>query len=606
MTKERRQCALQKQIQRLQGRIGALENLSNRFSWARLAIFASGVLVSAIVFFMGYPGIFWLPLAIALLAFLIAVTYHRRIERSILRHKLWLDHKSAQIARMELAWARLPAPTLEAATSLELDLDLTGNYSLHRLLNTAVSSGGTLRLRKWLATTVPEIKETIRRQHLVRELSPLSLFRDKLTLNGMVTVKGAWNWKPGELQKWLEQGAFPPSLRAWLLLLGFLAVVNISLFVLTLTAPMPPWWLVTFLLYAVLFLLRSRELGEPFGESAKIRDALEQLLTVFRQLESFSYLRTPNLKILCAPFLDPADRPSTHLKRFNRIVAATGIRGNPLFWLILNALVPWDYYFAYRLDRHKSEMAGQLPGWMDVWFELEALSSLANLAYLNPNYTFPEVSDSSVGPSPVLLARELGHPLIPDSVRVCNDFSIAEVGEIDIFTGSNMSGKSTFLRTIGVNLVLAFAGGPVCARHLRTIPFRLFTCIRISDSVTDGISYFYAEVKCLKGLLEALEADHPLPLFYFVDEIFRGTNNRERLIGSRAYIQALAGRAGVGLIATHDLELIYLADEIPGISNYHFTDDVRDGRMVFDFQLRNGPSPSTNALKIMRMEGLPI
>jgi len=141
---------------------------------------------------------------------------------------------------------------------------------------------------------------------------------------------------------------------------------------------------------------------------------------------------------------------------------------------------------------------------------------------------------------------------------------------------------------------------------MRTDFFRLFTCIRISDSIADGVSYFYAEVQCLKSLLDELERDHPLPVCYCIDEIFRGTNNRERLIGSRAYIRALAGKPGIGLISTHDLELVHLADEIPKINNYHFTDQVLDGQMVFDYLLHGGPSPTTNALKIMRMEGLPI
>jgi DNA mismatch repair ATPase MutS len=169
-----------------------------------------------------------------------------------------------------------------------------------------------------------------------------------------------------------------------------------------------------------------------------------------------------------------------------------------------------------------------------------------------------------------------------------------------------MSGKSTFLRTVGVNLSLAFAGGPVDARLLRTAPFRMRTCIRIQDSVTDGISYFYAEVKCLKSLLAELEGEHDRPLIYFIDEIFRGTNNRERLIGSRAYLEALAGKFGAGLVSTHDLELVQLADELPPIRNHHFRDEVAEDRLIFDFKLHRGPSPTTNALKIMRAEGLPI
>ena len=169
-----------------------------------------------------------------------------------------------------------------------------------------------------------------------------------------------------------------------------------------------------------------------------------------------------------------------------------------------------------------------------------------------------------------------------------------------------MSGKSTFLRTMGVNLCLAYAGAPVNASAFQTIPLRLCTCIKVSDSVTDGISYFYAEVRRLKMLLRALEADESIPLCFLIDEIFRGTNNRERLIGSRAYIHALTRGHGVGALSTHDLELVTLAETIPQIHNYHFREDVQAGRMVFDYHLRSGPCPTTNALTIMRMEGLPV
>jgi DNA mismatch repair ATPase MutS len=206
----------------------------------------------------------------------------------------------------------------------------------------------------------------------------------------------------------------------------------------------------------------------------------------------------------------------------------------------------------------------------------------------------------------VFQARGLGHPLIPDEQKVCNDFTIRGLGEITIITGSNMAGKSTFLRTLGVNLALAFAGGPANAQELQTVLFRLFTCIKVSDSVTDGTSYFYAEVKRLKRLLIALEENHPIPLFFFIDEIFRGTNNRERMLGSQAYTHTLIEKNGVGLISTHDLELAKLADQTSKIKNYHFRDDIRNGQMVFDYSLHPGPCPTTNALKIMQQAGLPV
>jgi DNA mismatch repair ATPase MutS len=169
-----------------------------------------------------------------------------------------------------------------------------------------------------------------------------------------------------------------------------------------------------------------------------------------------------------------------------------------------------------------------------------------------------------------------------------------------------MSGKSSFLKAVGVNLCLAYAGGPVNAESFHTDLFRVFTCIKINDSIVDGFSFFYAEVRRLKALLDELQENHPFPLLFLIDEIFKGTNNRERLVGSRSYIQSLIGQNGAGLIATHDLELIKLADQFPDIINCHFREEVVDGRMVFDYKLRPGPCPTTNALKIMQMEGLPV
>jgi DNA mismatch repair ATPase MutS len=272
--------------------------------------------------------------------------------------------------------------------------------------------------------------------------------------------------------------------------------------------------------------------------------------------------------------------------------------------LALNVVGPWGLFFAYQLNRCKEQIAEEMPIWLDVWYELEALAALANFAELHPSYCTPQIAGEKA--RPVFQGKGIGHPLLPDSVKVRNDFQIETLGEIVILTGSNMAGKSTFLRALGLNLVLAYTGSVVDAGAFTTVLFRLFTCIRVNDSVSDGISYFYAEVQRLGALLSALETPHSLPLFFCIDEIFRGTNNRERLIGSRAYLRALVGKQGAGLIATHDLELVKLADELPGVRNFHFRDDIDGGKMVFDYILRPGPSPTTNALKIMRSVGLPV
>jgi len=174
-----------------------------------------------------------------------------------------------------------------------------------------------------------------------------------------------------------------------------------------------------------------------------------------------------------------------------------------------------------------------------------------------------------------------------------------------LITGSNMAGKSTFLRTMGINLCLAYSGAPVNATSLRVSLFEIYACIKVSDSLADGYSYFYAEVRRLQGLLARLQAKPTLPMFFLIDEIYKGTNNEERLIGSTAYIHALVGQNCVGAISTHDLELVKLSASLPMLQNYHFREDVRDGQMIFDYKLHDGPCPTRNALKIMKLAGLP-
>jgi DNA mismatch repair ATPase MutS len=270
----------------------------------------------------------------------------------------------------------------------------------------------------------------------------------------------------------------------------------------------------------------------------------------------------------------------------------------------LQLIVPWDFYFSYRLSRCKAAVTPLIPIWVDVWTELEALVSLANLAWLHQEYCIPDFQSSGQGG--VFVAKDLGHPLITCDRKVTNDFELGTDKSIAIITGSNMAGKSTFLRTLGINLVLAYAGGPVSATHFAVSYFRIFACIKVSDSLADGLSYFYAEVKRLKAILDSVK-NHPDAVhFVLIDEIFRGTNNRERRIGSQSYIRALAELPVIGAVATHDLELIRLEQEIPAVANYHFREEIVDGRMVFDYRIHPGPCPTTNALRIMEIEGLPV
>ncbi|MGD9093521.1 MAG: hypothetical protein PVF74_11795, partial [Anaerolineales bacterium] len=338
-------------------------------------------------------------------------------------------------------------------------------------------------------------------------------------------------------------------------------------------------------------------------------DELGKFKHILSFLENYRYGNHKHLKNFCRPFIDSNNHPTAQLRRIKLYTSAIGLRSNPILGFLLNLAFPWDLLFALQINKCRELLVDQLPLWLDKWSELEALKSLSNFAQLNPGYCFPEIKGNkyphNIKTIP-LIAEHIGHPLIPPHEKICNDFEIRKSGEIIIITGSNMAGKSTFVKTLGINLCLAYAGGPVNATSFHSIPFRLHTCIKISDSITDGFSYFYAEVQCLKALLDKVNSDDRYPLLYLVDEIFRGTNNQERLIGSQAYIQNLIGKHGVGVIATHDLELAKLADMNRSIYNYHFKDEVLNGKLSFDYIIRPGPSPTTNALKIMKMEGLPV
>lgn len=623
--KTRRVHALQNQVARLERRWRQLNQISNRYSWARVLTFLAGIALSGGVLLLGNVWLFWLTLAVCLLLFGAVVHAHRRLERMMARFAIWRTLKLTQIARAQLDWKNIPtafALAPDNAHPFAADLDLAGDTSLHQLLDRAVSVAGSQRLYDWLTTLTPQVALIRHRQQIIHELIPLALFRDKLTLNARFSTRQAERWDTQALLAWFQADPSQQSLGRWLFLLVILALLNIVLWSMNQLGWLGPLWLFTFIPYIGLQLLKVRETGEVFHAATAVQAAVEQLVAVLHQLETFSYTRTPHLRQLCTPIWAQAQRPSVYLRRIKWVVAATGIQGNPFLALALNAIAPWNFALAYLLQQYKAAAAEHVPAWLDVWTELEAFGSLANFAYLNPDYTFPtltehlvtepslerenHISRKAADQGLVFKAHNLGHPLIPDAHKVCNDLTIHHLGEVAIITGSNMAGKSTFLRALGMNLALGYAGSVVNAQTLQTDLFRLFTCIKISDSVTQGVSYFYAEVQRLKALLVALERDDRLPLFFCIDEIFRGTNNRERLIGSRAYIYALVNKQGVGLISTHDLELVKLADEMPAITNYHFRDDLVDGAMTFDYRIHPGPCPTTNALKVMRNAGLPV
>jgi hypothetical protein len=604
---------LERQIARLERRARFLGEISRKYWNVRRIIFIAGALLALVFCSVAGTKPAWIVAGLLTILFSVVTVFHNRVRDSLTRISVLKEIKQVQIARILLEWDRLPLseplPSL-AEHPFANDLDIVGERSLHRLLDCAVTKEGSERLRSWLLSVRPDAELIAHRQELVQELKYLSVFRDKLQLLSAVARvstdgaarNGSHHWNSRILVDWIQRTSQHSSLLPTVLVLSALSAVNLACIALGALQVIPQIWPLTLVIYMGGMLFMQYRIATAWGELQDLEKALTHFKAVFRYLESRSYKRTPRLAEVCAPFLDQSKQPSREMKRLGRLAAALGLRTNPLLSFLVHIFVPWDFIFTHRLELLKKELAHLLPRWLDAWYELETLNSLANFAYLNPGYVLPEISSGAKRFS----ARRLGHPLLNHETKVCNDFELDQDQRVVILTGSNMAGKSTFLRTIGVNLCLTYAGAPVNAERLHTSLFRLFTCIKVSDSVQDGLSYFYAEVKRLQALLAAATADDPLPVLFLIDEIFRGTNSRERLIGSRSYIRALSQSNSVGLVATHDLELVKLADEIRGVANLHFREEVSNGRMVFDYRLRMGPCPTTNALTIMRLEGLPV
>ncbi len=401
--KKRREQALSRQIERLDSQLQALKQTSDRLSRIRLVEFVVGV-ITAVIVLLQFGVLPWLGVSIVVLvAFAIFVKLHRNVEISMQRFQIWRDIKQSHLARMNLAWSELP-PVVDVEYPAEhpfaLDIDMVGDRSVLQLVDTAVSVEGSRRVAAWLLETDPVLETTLGRQATVAELKQMPIFRDKLTLHAtLATADNAEEKWPGRrVLTWLDAQTNGRSLRPTFWILSGLAVVNISLLLLNVAGYLPPLFLASWALYGVIFIMRSGDAGPIFEDAYFMEKSLRRLGVVFRFLEMARLGGRTRVQAVCAPFLDEVERPSSYLKRVTRLLAMAGMRQNPFLWLLLNGLVPWDMFVADRLHDCKQDLQTRLPEWLDAWFELEALNSLATLAYLNPDAIFPMVDAGAERP----------------------------------------------------------------------------------------------------------------------------------------------------------------------------------------------------------------
>ena len=526
--------------------------------------------------------------------------------------------------RVERDWSAI-ALTLDERLSdhpYGHDLDVTGHALLTRLLDVTSAGPGRRTLSAWLLDTVPPVGELRARQEAVRELAPAVEWRETLTAH-------AWSAsvaRRGDVDRFLAWAEQAP----WLLdrpavvwasrILPFIMVPVIGLAGMSVLwstglVPRPSDAVVSFAgLFAGWWTI---PLGASVLLSVYARKALlERINAAIAHLSGLSAYAEMLGHVGSATFTAPRmagirDRLATgrgaaqELMRLGSIVRLAEARYSPMAHFALQLLGLWDFHVLAALERWQRTSGAHARDWLAALGEAEALSALGTLWYDNPDWVMPEVVDGA----PRIDARALGHPLLAARSRVSNDIAVGPPGTFVLVTGSNMSGKSTLLRAIGTNVVLAQAGGPVCAASMQLTPVDIWTSIRIDDSLEAGVSLFMAELKRLKRIVDAArDPARPRPLLYLLDEMLHGTNTAERRIAARRVLRHLVEAGAIGAVTTHDLTLAEDPSLDSAAQRVHFTEQFvqREGAMTmtFDYRLRPGLATSANALKLLAMIGL--
>lgn len=594
--------------ERLRARSVRLARLAERADAAARALAAARLLV--VVAALACFAVAWrmpawrAPAAVAgagaTIAFLALVRAHASVRRRHARAAACAASASRDVARADGEWRVFPAtgeglaaPGREA--DLAADLALLGHASLFQLLSRCTTPWGEGRLASLLLAASPA-RDLAARQQAAGELAGRAAWRRRFEAEGAIA-------RPTRDAETLASELAAPSVfdrRPWLgPAAAGLGIVTVAQIIAAGSWSLPTlaWPCVALnVLITALAASRLQSEYEPLLDRHEAVTACAGMLGVLGRAR----FRTAPLRGLAARARGSSgEDAASALARLSRILDALGLRRNAMWWPV-QALTLWDAWQVARLARWKRRHGAAVADWLLALGDAEALASFGAHAEVF-GLGFPDV-----GGSPPLVASALAHPLLPQGRAIANDLSLTSTRRVLVLTGSNMSGKSTLLRAAGLNAVLALAGGPVHAASMAMRPCRVLTSIRVTDALDEGVSLFYAEVRRLKAIVVAAEDPAGLPVLFLVDEILRGTNARERHLASRALVTRLAGGGAAGIVTSHDVELTSIAASVPAVVNGHFREEIRDGRMTFDYLLREGPVTTTNALAILKLEGLEV
>jgi hypothetical protein len=587
-------------VTRRTAELAQLDRQGARLANLRTIAFLVFAGLSLAVIFEKLPRVGLLGALAGLAGYVALAIVHARVLRNESMAKVLLALNRRGLARLDGKWHAFTEKGAELLPEGHLygaDLDVVGQGSLFQRLDDTGTKAGEKQLAEWLLTPAPDAATVRARQEALKELAPALDFRQALIAEARLAGKDKAD--PSRFIAWAE-GPSPLDAIRWAYPIAHvLPVLTISAGLLAANDVISalPFWIGLAIQVAIVFATRI-PLGKMWEALMLGERGFVRFEGTFLAIDSQPF-QAPLLQQLKSGLQD-GPPVSTRLKAFARLMGFAELRASGQLHPIINALTLWDVLVLFRLDAWRAGHGRGVRRWFEALAQLEALSSFASWPFERPQDAWPTVDDGPVH----FEAKALAHPLL--DAPVTNDVTLPGPGHAWVITGSNMSGKTTLMRTMGLNAVMALAGLPVCASSLAVSRVQVMTSMRVKDSLERGVSYFYAEVQRIKALLETSKAHRDRCLF-LLDELFMGTNTKERQVASRQLMLMLLDAGAAGAVTTHDLSICELATERPErVKNVHFRDQIHDGEMTFDYRLREGVVQTTNALEVLRRAGVPV
>jgi predicted ATPase len=578
-------------------RLALLKKRQLAISLLRLLVFAGGGILTAFAFGHSiYSGI--LLLLTTLVAFLVLVRKSASYSEKVVHTENLISINGNELKCLDGDYSAFDGGSDFRNPDHEFsgDIDIFGEDSLFRYINRTITGWGRTILGQWLADPRSLSDEIFVRQDAIRELAGKLSWRQQFAAYG--TDRKLDENTLGSLRSWLDSGEtlfssaslglipyiFPSaSLICLTLVISGIVPVNVFLFLFVIN-----------LFLTGIFLKKINRIHASVSLKHHLLSSVAYLAGSFEKEEFTSSLMAGIRDKIWAGNESVAGK----IRQLDRIIQAFDSRLNLFVGFVLNGLLLWDFHCIRKLEKWRASAAEGLPVWLNLLGVTDALISLGNYAYNNPDYCYPGIAGGSL----FFEAEKMGHPLLRQEVRIDNDFTLEE-RQVVIITGANMAGKSTFLRAVATNIVLGMAGAPVCAQKMKLRPVTLFTSMRTTDSLSQNESYFYAELKRLKVLKERIEND--TNMLFILDEILKGTNSTDKSIGSKLFLRRVIDSGGTGLIATHDTSLGEMESEFPGnVVNKCFEIGIDGEKILFDYILRNGITRKMNAAILMKQMGI--